>query len=63
MSNASINEIGINKIICLINVTAVDLTTRPKDWITILVVISNALSAITNKKLWHISVANSINNL
>ena len=30
-ANANISEIGINKIIYLINVTAVDLTTRPKD--------------------------------
>ena len=55
------NASGINKIICLIKDTAVALTTLPKDWTTIEVVISIALSAHANKKLWHISFANSIN--
>ena len=30
-TKANINDIGINNIICLINVTAVDFTTFPKD--------------------------------
>ena len=49
---------GIKSIICLINDTAVDFFTFPSDWITILVVISNAFKKHTIRNIFNVSHAN-----